>query len=65
MELLRGTLCRNTGELLPFNNRVTPLQTESKQDIPDENIICDVVVKDIAGGLYAWAKHIDKEFPVY
>ena len=65
MKLLRETLCRNTGELLRFKNRVTPLQTESKQDVQDENILCDVVVKDIAGGLYAWAKHIDKEFPVY
>jgi len=56
VKLLRETLCRN---------RVTPLQTESKQDVQDENILCDVVVKDIAGGLYAWAKHIDKDFPVY
>ena len=63
MKLLRETLCKNTDELL--NNGDTPLQTESKQDVQDQNILCDVVVKDIAGGLYAWAKHIDKDFPVY
>lgn len=65
MKLLRETLCRNTDVLLQFNNRDTLLQTESKQDVQDENILCDVVVKDIAGGLYAWANHIDKDFPVY
>lgn len=63
MKLLRETLCRNTDELV--NNGDTPLQTESTQDIQAQNILCDVVVKDIAGGLYAWAKHIDKDFPVY
>lgn len=42
-----------------------PLQSESKQDVQDESIRHDVVVKDIAGGLYAWAKHIDQDFPVY
>ena len=63
MKLLRETLCRNTDELV--NNGDTPLQTERKQDVQDQNILCDVVVKDIAGGLYAWAKHIDKDFPVY
>ena len=63
MKLLRETLCRNTDELV--NNGETPVQPESKQDVHDQNILCDVVVKDIAGGLYAWAKHIDKDFPVY
>ena len=63
MKLLRETFCKNTDELL--NNGDTPLQTERKQDVQDQNILCDVVVKDIAGGLYAWAKHIDKDFPVY
>lgn len=65
MKLLRETLCRNTDKLLQFNYSDTLLQTESKQDVQDENILCDVVVKDIAGGLYAWANHIDKDFPVY
>ena len=65
MKLLRETLCKNTDELLQFNNRDTKLQTESKQDVEDENILLDVVVKDIAGGLYAWANHIDKDFPMY
>lgn len=63
MKLLRETLCRNTDELV--NNGDTSLQTESKQDVQDQNILRDVVVKDIAGGLYAWAKHIDRDFPVY
>lgn len=63
MKLLRETLCRNTDKL--FSNRDMPLQSESKQDVQDESILHDVVVKDIAGGLYAWAKHIDQDFPVY
>jgi len=58
--MLRETLFRSTDELI--SNRDEPLQTESKQD---ESIVHDVVVKDIVGGLYAWAKHIDKDFPVY
>jgi len=58
--MLRETLFRSTDELI--SNRDVPLQTESKQD---ESIVRDVGVKDIAGGLYAWAKHIDKDFPVY
>lgn len=58
--MLRETLFRSTDELI--SNRDVPLRTESTQD---ESIVRDVVVKDIAGGLYAWAKHIDKDFPVY
>ena len=58
--MLRETLFRSTDEMT--SNKDEPLQTESKQD---ESIVRDVVVKDIAGGLYAWAKHIDKDFPVY
>ena len=63
MKLLRETLCRNTDELVSSGD--TPLQTESNQDVQDQNILHDVVVKDIAGGLYDWAKHIDRDFPVY
>ena len=60
VKMLRETLFRSTDELT--SNRDERLQTESKRD---ESIVRDVVVKDIAGGLYAWAKHIDKDFPVY
>ncbi|KAL9952169.1 hypothetical protein ACROYT_G039384 [Oculina patagonica] len=63
VELLRETLCRNIDELL--SNKDTSLLTDDKQDIQDKNTHCDVVFKDIAGGLHAWAKHIDKDFPVY
>lgn len=38
---------------------------DSNQDLPAESNPYDIVFKDIAGGLYAWAKHIDKDFPVY
>ena len=64
VKLLRETLCGpNTSEL--FHNGNTSHQIENKQDIQDESKPCNVVFKDIAGGLHAWAKHIDKGFPVY
>lgn len=64
VKLLQETLCRNTDKF--FSNETKSLSTEDKQDIQDKNTsLCDVVFKDIAGGLHAWAKHIDKDFPVY
>lgn len=38
---------------------------DGEQDIPAEEKSYNVVFKDIAGGLHSWAKHIDKDFPVY
>jgi len=60
VQLLREQFC--TKGLLSCEN--TAPQTDSKQVIPAKRT-CDIVFKDIVGGLYAWAKHIDKDFPVY
>ena len=53
----------NTNKLL--RNEDDFLQYENKQAVPYTSTQVDVVFKDIAGGLYAWAKHIDDNFPVY
>ena len=53
----------NTNKLLRSEDDF--LQYESKQAVPYTSTQVDVVFKDIAGGLYAWAKHIDDNFPVY
>lgn len=64
VKLLRETvLHRNTNKVLRSEDDF--LQSENKQDVPETSTQVDVVFKDIAGGLYAWAKHIDDYFPVY
>ncbi|KAJ7323461.1 Molybdenum cofactor synthesis protein 3 [Desmophyllum pertusum] len=63
VKLLRETMCGNTAQL--SHNGDTSHQIENKQEIQDESKPCNVVFKDIAGGLHAWSKHIDKDFPVY
>ena len=64
VNILREQFCRNTKELLSSDDTAA-LQTDSQQGIPVDSKPCDVVFKDIAGGLYAWAKCVDKDFPVY
>ena len=59
-------LCRQGND----SQKAVKLLREKFQDITECNMehdqkSLDVVFKDIAGGLYAWAKHIDSEFPVY
>lgn len=64
VNLLKEQFCRNTKELLSSEDTAA-VQTDSQQDIPVDSKPCDIVFKDIAGGLYGWAKHVDKDFPVY
>ena len=65
VKILREQFYRDYTELLTREETSSPLQADSKQDTIDESRSFDVVFKDIAGGLYAWAQHIDKEFPIY
>ena len=63
VQLLQEEFCRNPNELLSSEDPL--LHTDIKQDATTESKPCDVIFKDIAGGLHAWAKHIDKDFPIY
>ncbi|XP_067031765.1 adenylyltransferase and sulfurtransferase MOCS3-like isoform X1 [Acropora muricata] len=65
VKILRDTFCRNFTK--PSSSREGSHESSSKQETPDSSktFVCDVVIKDIAGGLHAWAKFIDKGFPVY
>lgn len=65
VQILRDTFCRNFTK--PSSSREGSLESSSKQETPDtsKTCVCNVVIKDIVGGLHAWAKFIDKEFPVY
>ncbi|XP_068731707.1 adenylyltransferase and sulfurtransferase MOCS3-like isoform X1 [Montipora capricornis] len=65
VKILREQFYRDYTELLTREETSSSLQADSKQDTIDESRSFDVVFKDIAGGLYAWAQHIDKEFPIY
>ena len=64
VNLLKEQFCRNTKELLSSEDTAA-VQTDCQQDKAVDSKPCDIVFKDIAGGLYAWAKHVDKDFPVY
>jgi len=65
VQILRDTFCRNFTK--PSSSREGSRESSTKQKPPDtsKTSVCDVVIKDIAGGLHAWTKFIDKEFPVY
>ena len=63
VQVLREEFCRNPNELLSSEEPL--LHTDVKNDTTAESKHCDVIFKDIAGGLHAWAKHIDKDFPIY
>lgn len=60
--LIDKGFCKNLDNLLfnddPSSVRDSTLDTSSGGKL-------NVTFKDIAGGLQAWAKHIDKDFPVY
>ena len=65
VQILRDTFSRNFTK--PSSSREGSRESSSKQETPDtsKTSVCDVVIKDIAGGLHAWTKFIDKGFPVY
>ena len=60
--LIDKGFCKNLDNLL-FNDDPSSV-TDSTLDTSGGGKL-NVTFKDIAGGLQAWAKHIDKDFPVY
>ena len=60
--LIDKGFCKNLDNLL-FNDDPSCVRDSTLNTSAGGKL--NVTFKDIAGGLQAWAKHIDKDFPVY